>query len=305
MKHIMLLLICWSVATSVLGQVRLETKLDSIHIMIGDQMQLHLTLSQNEGYKATFPTTIDLGDSIEILSESGFDTIMTSPALVIEKHLTITSFDSGLVRIPPVSVAFSKQNGDDQQMAFSKPLYLHVATVAVSDSAQIKGIKGIIEEAANWQDYAQYMITAGVLLVIGFIIWFLMRRGKTEELPIEPEVIRPPYQIALEKLSVLHHEELWQKGQIKTYQSRLTDIIREYIEGRYQIRALESTTFEIMAFLKDKNISTELKTKLREMLEVADLVKFAKAEPPENIHEKLMEDAVSFVKTTKEVIMIE
>ena len=147
----------------------------------------------------------------------------------------------------------------------------------------------------------QYLITAGVLLVIGLIIWWLMRRGqKQSEAPIPPPVIRPAHEIALEQLSLLRHEELWQKGEIKSYQSRLTDIIREYIERRYNVLALESTTFEIIAFLKDKNISTELKTKLREMLEVADLVKFAKAKPPENIHEKLMDDAVNFVKTTRE-----
>ena len=103
----------------------------------------------------------------------------------------------------------------------------------------------------------------------------------------------------MERLSNLEEEQLWQKGEIKTYQSKLTYIVREYLENRFDIQALESTTNEIVQQLNKEDIPVELRTKMREMLNVADLVKFAKASPPVTLNRDLMDNAISFVKTTK------
>ena len=78
----------------------------------------------------------------------------------------------------------------------------------------------------------------------------------------------------------------------------------ENISHKYAVASLFGGQTAIH-FLKEKDLSTDLKTQIREMLEVADLVKFAKAKPPVNINEKLMKDAISFVKTTKYVPRIE
>lgn len=306
MKKIIILIYGILITSVAFGQVRFETKLDSSHILIGDQTKLHLKITQNPGWKIIFPSSIELGDSIEILEESLFDTLSTSPKLIIQKHLTITSFDSGLVRVPPIALQYINPSDGKVQTTYSRPAFLNVAMVAISDSAQIKPIKAILGEDATWEDYIPYLITAAAIGLIIFLIWFLINRGNQKEIPKElPPVILPPHEIALEQLALLENKELWQKGNVKAYQSQLTDIIRTYLEGRYQVPARESTTFEILHFLKEKDLSTDLKTQIREMLEVADLVKFAKAKPPVNINEKLMKDAVSFVKTTKYIPKIE
>jgi len=108
----------------------------------------------------------------------------------------------------------------------------------------------------------------------------------------------PPHEIALQALEELKNEKLWQKGLIKEYYTRLTDILREYIEVRFNIRAIELTTWEILQSFKNSTISRNDKEMLSEILELADLVKFAKALPVPSENDKSMTDSVGFVNNT-------
>ena len=100
-------------------------------------------------------------------------------------------------------------------------------------------------------------------------------------------------------MAKLKAEKLWQQGQVKTYQSRLTHIIREYLENRYNIPALESTTDEILHYLKKVDFDNQWKDKLQNILQIADLVKFAKAKPPVDFHDQVLKEAEDFVIATK------
>ena len=116
---------------------------------------------------------------------------------------------------------------------------------------------------------------------------------------------KPAHEIALNKLKALSEKELWQKGMLKEYQSELTYIVREYLEKRYDIHALESTTAEIIRELKNEDISEDHKTQLSDMFRMADMVKFAKATPSLDIQSKLLNEAESFVSNTKKEIVAE
>ena len=304
MKRILLLIGCWCIMSQVLGQVKLEATLDSSRLLIGDQTFLRLKLTQKPTWDALMPTKIDLGDKIEIIDETLTDTIPSDNGdLITSKGLLITTFDSGQVKIPPIPVAFKNPNTGTIDTIYSRPLFMNVSTVALSDSSALKPIKDIIGEAANWSDYMMYFVVFGVLVIIGVIIWYFMTRKPKEDLAPPPPVIIPPHEIALEKLFKLNKQELWQKGEVKLYQSQLTEIIREYVGNRYHILAMESTTYEIIEKLRDK-LTTEQVTKLRETLEIADLVKFAKAKPPLEINQRFMDDAVQFVRETKYVPLL-
>lgn len=292
--------------SQVFGQVKLEATLDSSRLLIGDHTRLRLKLTQKPTWDALMPNKITLGEQVEILDETLIDTLPSDNSdLITQKSLLITTFDSGKVKIPPIPVAFKNPNTGTIDTVYSRPLFMNVNTVAtaLSDSAQLKPLKDIIGEAANWSDYMMYFIVLGVLLLVGAIIWYFMTRKPKEDLPPPPPVIVPPHEIALEKLFKLNKQELWQKGEVKLYQSQLTAIIREYVGERYNILAMESTTYEIIDKLKDK-LTTEQTTKLRKTLEIADLVKFAKAKPPVEINQEFMDDAVQFVRETKYVSLL-
>jgi hypothetical protein len=299
MKKI-LLLICWCIASQAFGQVKLEATLDSSRLLIGDQTYLRLKLTQKPNWTAFMPDKFDLGKQIEIIDETKLDTLPSENGdFITVKSLLITTFDSGQVKVPPIAVAFKNPNTGTIDTVYSRPLFIHVSTVALTDSSTLKPIKDIFLEKATFEDYVIYFIIFGVLVVVGALIWYFFIRKKEEKaLPPPPAILPEAHEIALEKLYQLSKEELWQKGEVKQYQSQLTEIIREYIGERYHILAMKSTTFEIIQQLKDK-LSTEQTTKLREILEIADLVKFAKAKPPLEINQRFMDDAVKFVKDTR------
>ncbi|MBT8230721.1 MAG: hypothetical protein KJO50_10705, partial [Bacteroidia bacterium] len=102
----------------------------------------------------------------------------------------------------------------------------------------------------------------------------------------------------LSKLEALANEQLWKQGKVKEHQSQLTYIIREYLENLFGIKALESTTDEILLALKDFDFEQSHQMDLKQILQIADLVKFAKARPPEDINEAFIGKAETFVVKT-------
>jgi hypothetical protein len=239
------------------------------------------------------------------LNELSFDTTKAGTELLLENTFELVFWDPGPqgLRHPQLNFQF----GDSiYQYPYSGMSQVFVAppfdlTELESDSITVAGLKPIILEGKNISDYYFIFVILGALLGIG-LIWFLIKKtskNKSEVVNEQAEVIKPAHVIALDKLENLEKEQLWQKGQVKEYQSKLTFAIREYLENRYDIQALESTTDEIARELKQHNFATEDEVSLKEILQVADLVKFAKAKPEASVHERFLHKAVDFVERTK------
>jgi hypothetical protein len=93
---------------------------------------------------------------------------------------------------------------------------------------------------------------------------------------------------------------LWQNGEEKLFYTGVTDALREYIEARYEVSAMEKTTSEIMADLSDKKIEPRYYKELDELFKTADLVKFAKYVPGNEENEEVIPMAVRFVNAAFE-----
>ncbi len=171
------------------------------------------------------------------------------------------------------------------------------------DSIGISPIKTIIKEPVQLSDYAVYFYFIGGVLGFWLVYVLYGRNAQKKELAPIPKVqiVIPAHKIALGKLHELDDKKLWQTGNIKGYQSELTYIVREYLENRYGVIALEMTTDEIVQSLKKRDLEKHHIDELRNILQVADLVKFAKSKPNVNIHREFMDKAVTFVKETQQV----
>jgi hypothetical protein len=110
--------------------------------------------------------------------------------------------------------------------------------------------------------------------------------------------------VALEALRKLRESDLLATGQIKAFYIELSEIVRRYIEGRYFVPALELTTGELMDDLKQVTLEPDARDMLRDLLELSDLVKFAKYAPASEEHERAPQLAESFVETTKLVMAV-
>ena len=122
----------------------------------------------------------------------------------------------------------------------------------------------------------------------------------TEEV-IEPELLRPADEVALEKLDEIKAQKIWKDGKVKEYQTELTDVVREYIGRRFDVQSTEKTSDETLRAMKPL-IDKELFSKLSKMLQLADLVKFAKWHTTPDENEQALSTAYEFVNETREVI---
>jgi len=306
--RVLILLIFSIFSFSAIAQIEPSVALNTSgkKIQIGEQILVEYILKVNAQDSVQLPLFSDtLRKEIEIIEISKIDTTYDEADVSIKKFtqtITITSFDSGYFAVKPF--VFRVNN----KIVESEPFLVEVQNVALNPQQEIKDIKSPFEAELTFLDYLKlywhYLIGALILsaLIVG-IFWYF----KTREKPIIEQIIQkpkiPPHLIALEKLEELKAKKLWQSGDLKGYYSSLTTIIREYIELRYQILALEQTTPEILEELKIKeDISNDLKIQLKELLQLADLVKFAKLKTIAEENEKLFVYAKQFVEQTKNEI---
>lgn len=295
-KSIFILLLCCTTALS--AQIDVDAYLDSTAIMVGDQLKMHLKVEYDPStVKVDFPNFTNLGEKFEVIGVGTIDSSEQASLRTIHQSLTITSFDSGTQVIPPFPVSYAQNNVKDT--IYTSPLRLEVRLPQLD--SLIAPIYDILEEELSFEeDILPFLWKGGLVLLLGLFFYYLAKRYRKDPKPITAiEIRRPAHEIAFERLHTLETAELWQKGEIKSYQSQLTYIMREYLENRFKVNALESTTDEIVADLQKVEISDTDKSRIRTVLQTADLVKFAKVIPPIKVHQEGLEVTRSFVETTQ------
>ena len=250
-----------------------KAEIDTTNIRIGEQFQLKISVAETQN---VIIPKIQL-KGLEVIDSTRIDTIKNS---LIRRYI-LTGFDSGAFYIPQQQI-FVKN-----QAFLTDSLLINIATIAI-DTAKVKKfpIKSIKKEPYTFDDFKIYIyLILAILAIIGFwIYWFVIRKRKeTEDAPTYRTL--PPFEEAILRLNELDEKLLWQNNKIKEYYSELTEIVRGYIERELKVPALENTTDEVLAMIKDfKNLdsietSKETIKKLKDLLQEADLVKFAKSKP--------------------------
>jgi len=278
------------------------SSIETDSIMIGDQFHYEMGINVPEDFQVLWPQLIDtISKNIEIIESKDIDTSYLENVLILKKQFKLTSFDSGYFKIPSYSIKFRHES--DTLIFESQTLqhYIQVFTPTVDTSQAFKAIKGPISEPYTLREALPWILLGLSIIVIAFlIIWFIQKRKKNKPLFIaKPKTLLPAHVIAFQMLEELRLEKIWQAGLVKEYHTRLTDIVREYIERRFQIDALEMTTEEILGELEPMSINKEASAKLKSALQLADLVKFAKAKPTPLENDLCLNHCVDFVEETK------
>lgn len=241
----------------------------------------------------------------KIIPAGNLHFINSGPNKIYRDTFTATFWDIGIyipknpiVNYDPDSITIDEINVRNKALLVSPPLHI----VNPDTTQLILPIEDIFEEAVTWKDYLVYIYLFLGIALIGILIYYILRKsgrrnGSTSTFQ-EKAVTIPPQVLALSKLETLANEQLWRIGKVKEHQSKLTYIIREYLENLFGIRALESTTDEILLALRDYDLDISHKDGLKEILQIADLVKFAKATPPEDLNEVFIAKAETFVVET-------
>lgn len=285
-------------------------------ILIGEQAVIDVEVIAPKGRNIIFPLYTDtLITGIEVLKMFPPDTVMTEVMTISQKYL-VTSFDSTLYHIPQMLVI----DGNDTirsndfglkvsapQLSDSTLAYLELLKTQQTDSIdfeklQINDIKDIQTPPFVWQDYLGYiLIPALILLLLAAIAVavFLFLKKRKKGYYFKPKVILPPHVIALNGLDELKNSKMWQRGLEKQFYTQLTDILREYIDKRFGIDAPEMTSDEIVTAIHRNTDVTSTTDNLKQILTLADLVKFAKYTPPTEEVDLSLINAYLFVNQTK------
>ncbi|HET9570106.1 MAG TPA: hypothetical protein VFP20_01695 [Bacteroidales bacterium] len=281
-------------------RVSVRTTIDSSSLMIGEQTLYHVEVSGPVSMRYVLPTFPGdtLVNGLEILNRGKLDTIsINNERIELKTDYLVTSFDTGLYYIPPVKILAGNDTVESNNLAI-KILTYEVDTTKL----EFFDIKGVQQPPLVLSDYLfetiLFLLLYGLILLI---IWFYLRKKypRLKESSISSELLLPPHVVAIMELDRLKAEKIWKSGKNKKYYTELTDILRKYIERRFQFNALEMTTEEILTLFKRDKSTQSVYQNLSQILRLADLVKFAKIEPLESENELSIMNSYLFVNQTK------
>ena len=287
---------CDAQAVSLKGRINVDT------ILVGQPFDYQLLLTVPKDYNVDWKRFGDtLSKSIEIIKEGELTTtpVENSDNVLMKQQLTLTTFDTGYVYVPEIDIYYSKSLQDSVRYklhTMEKELY--VKTVAVDTTQAFLPINGVMKQYITAKEVLPW--AAIVIAVVGilYLIYYLQKNRKaTKPVVVEKKKPKIPAIVtARAKLADMKDNELWNSLQVKDYYTDLTDIAREYLEGQFEIDAVEMTTDEIMKEVNALNLQEFVKMKLQDTLITADLVKFAKASPSKDENEQSFKDINLFVE---------
>ena len=280
----------------------LELISDTGRISWGERATITLRLGLELGDKSTgWPIWEDtIPGGLEILSTSKIDTILPKNDdpdqwdMIMEQSWVVTAWDSGYVVIPEIEVLGEK----------SAPVMIQVVPTRTGESPEMMSAAEIIKiEWTFWERIekaAPYVlkVLAVILLILGLI--YLLKKVKRKE-PKEIEIVVPdipPHITALKKLKELEERKSWAKGEAKSFHVQLSEIVRTYIDARFSISSLESTTREAAVQIDLLDISQSDKSNLISALRLGDKIKFAKHTARIDDHIKVINTCIEFVENT-------
>lgn len=284
------------------AKTQLTAKIDSVSIVQGSKTPVHLTLLPDSKQGKMIPEIKErepVGHGAEIASVS-IDTInLDNGRTKYEYTLDIQAFDPGNIVIGP----FGYVDGTDT--TFSNPLPLKVLEVDLDTLTTINPMAGVEEIPSRWYDWIPDWLLWGVcgllgLAAIGILLWILLRKKRVITIG-KPARVIPPYELALSRLDNLKAKDYITSGNVKLYYTELTDILRQYLEGRFGVNALEMTSTEILRALNRLPETKPGSPLVQEVLSVADFVKFAKVRPLPDDNVKAFNNALKFIEDTKPV----
>ena len=287
-------------------KINLKATISPDSILIGDHVRLSLQATYDESCQLLALPKFDekIADFIELVDTAKLDTLRREGNLLtIEQAYIITSFDSGryVINIPMLLQTVMPDTLNVDTLLFP-PVELYVNTIFVDTATYVMyDIKGVAEYPfVIWDYWWVGVIILGIALVLFALRWYLKWRKSRKGLFMLARPKDPPYIVALSELQKLRSEKLWEQDRTKQYYTRLTDIVRQYLEDTFGVQAMEKTSEEILQALANLKLDDKgLYNDLKELFTYSDLAKFAKYKPSPIENERSYQYAYDFVDKTK------
>ncbi len=304
-KVILFAAIAFATTTEANAEVKVRAQADSSTIIMGDRAAVNVVvLTSDVRGKLVLPQKEEDYHGME-LADCHIDTADTGNGTSrITYRLMMQAFEPQVVTLPGFEYVL---DGDTTK---SNPLTFKVLPVELSpelgnpedvENLTIHPEESVTSIPSKWYDFIPgwtlWALLGIVLVALGVILYLLYKKnGPSIFTPRKPE---PPYDMAIRRLEALKSSGMINSATPKVYFTELTDILRQYIDGRFGINAMEMTSTEILRRLRE-NLETRLTAEqIRQVLSLADFVKFAAANPPKEDSMKMYNTVFAFVQSTR------
>ena len=322
LRYIIIYVLALFVVQSISAQNSVPTitsRLSADTVMIGDRVTLTVEVEKDVMQYVVFPT-FDFArtdgeeqeePSIEVIHDYAPDTIpQEGRRVLLRKRYEMAVYDEGIYKLGRAKVLYADKNLVDTLTAAREEQFVVKTFQIDSTTTNVRDLKPQMTLKLRFAEIGGYLgISLGVLLLLVLAIYLLVRhlnkQGRRISDLFKPAPPVPAHIVAIEALERLRDEKLWQNNKHKLYYSGLSDILRTYLAGRFEVGAMEMTTDEIADILRSMNeIEQKPKMDLLAVLRDADLVKFAKATPEAEDNELAYSKAYYFVEETKPIEVV-
>ncbi|HEX9252773.1 MAG TPA: hypothetical protein VF870_11065 [Ignavibacteriaceae bacterium] len=277
-------------------KISVTASTDTTDYMIGDHINYTLLINLDKDVYIINPFFRDSLKNVDVIEIPDPKVEENENGKTVKYNYVLSRFDSAEVTIPPIKIEYRTKSDSTLKYVLSNSVTFNVHRMNVSMKEEIKDIKPPIR-LFNYLIII-YIAAALLLLAISYFIYRKYFKNKPQPV-IKPRTEKiSQHQLTLRKLNQLEKEELWQKGYVKEYHSKITDIIREYFENQFELPLLERTTTESLKLLSKHPLGIKVLDITAKFLSNADLVKFAKFTPLEIVNREMMTQAKEIVNKT-------
>lgn len=303
--YIIFLIYSISFAQEQKSLIEINSAVDTSTITIGDRITYSVSIDYDDSLQVEHPGAgVNLGQ-FEIKDYKIYDPVQEDDRILQKYEYVISVFDTGSYIIPPFPIAyFPKDSVQNYKIIEASAINIYVESILGEGEKELKDVKAPINIPF---DYFLLVLIGAIIILIALagFFWYRFYKLKKERgyFIKAPEPKRPAHEIALEALQLLAQKDLVKEGKIKQYYTEISEIIRRYLEDRYFIRALEETSAEILSDIQSQEIEKEYINSLDQLLNLSDLVKFAKHIPGSEENEEIYNKSIEFVENTKIVFL--
>jgi hypothetical protein len=282
------------------GPLTVHVRLDKTKMTIAETVLLELEAAVGQGYEVKMPKVDKVLENFGIVDwDNPGDRLDANDNVVSTYRYRLEPFLSGNYEIPAFTFVFHDINEVEAKHELSsEPIEVEVASLLGEQRKElvIADIEDVVEMPKKASLWWVWVVSAACIMTAGGG-WFYLRRKRAAELI---RILKPAHEIAYARLQALVKDNLINAGRIKEFYERISDILRHYIEHRFDLRAPERTTEEFLIEIQSTHVlSQSNKDALGEFLQHCDLVKFAKHRPTREQIQRTFDLAKNFIEKTK------
>jgi hypothetical protein len=279
------------------GPVSFRVSLSDSAVTIAERVKMLVETRAQKGWRAELPKFGDKLSEFGIVDYRNFQPEMGPDGAVVTKRLyELEPFLSGEYKIPPMEVAFYQEGDSTRHALESDTILVKVASLLPKDKASLD-INDIAPPAKFPFGWKNILIVVGCVAAAAAAFLILWKRRRIKEKIVPP---LSAHEIAYRKLEALLARELVEQKLYREFTAEVADILREYIEDRFSLKAPERTTEEFLVEVSPAlPVDVQKKDILKKFLVHCDLVKFAALEPSVEDVERTFATCKDFIEATK------